>query len=249
MSYILDALRRADAERQRGAVPGLNAHPAPAPQADAAPPDRGLPWAGVLAGLALLVAIAVAAWLAGRSDSPGAVPTVAVPAPPVAAVPAPAAPVTTTPTPAPAVVPTTPTTVTAPLATGPTTVTVTVTGPTVVPASPPARSTGPRAAPASSPPAASVAPSAASAPGPADRAVPAGRVPSLAEMPDSLRQQLPPLVLGGGVYSEQAAQRLVIVNGQVTHEGDQPAAGLRVLQIRPRSVVFSFRGQLFEVGL
>jgi general secretion pathway protein B len=74
-------------------------------------------------------------------------------------------------------------------------------------------------------------------------------VPTLAELPDGIRQQVPPLTLGGGVYSTQAAQRLVIVNGQVVHEGDQPAAGLRVVQIRPRSVVFSFQGQAFEIGL
>ena len=30
MSYILDALRRADAERERGNVPGLHAQPMPA---------------------------------------------------------------------------------------------------------------------------------------------------------------------------------------------------------------------------
>ena len=51
------------------------------------------------------------------------------------------------------------------------------------------------------------------------------------------------------MYSEQAAQRLVLVNGHVAHVGDEPVAGLRVLQIRPRSVVFSFQGQLFEAGL
>ena len=36
MSYILDALRRADAERERGAVPGLHAQPVPPVSADAA---------------------------------------------------------------------------------------------------------------------------------------------------------------------------------------------------------------------
>ena len=43
MSYVLDALRRAEAERARGAVPGLNTQPLAEPAAP--PPQRGpLPW-------------------------------------------------------------------------------------------------------------------------------------------------------------------------------------------------------------
>jgi general secretion pathway protein B len=143
----------------------------------------------------------------------------------------------------------------APQTTGPTTVTVTVTGPGVAPATPALRAPDPRSAsrkPAASAPATAIAAaSAATAPAsaPAETPPAAARVPTLAELPDAIRQQVPPLTLGGGVYSTQATQRLVIVNGQVVHEGDQPAAGLRVVQIRPRSVVFSFRGQQFELGL
>ncbi|HWH73701.1 MAG TPA: hypothetical protein VNV16_05500, partial [Methylibium sp.] len=55
MSYILDALRKADAQRARGAVPDLAAQPLDAPGADAPAPQRrlGLPVAA-LATLAVL---------------------------------------------------------------------------------------------------------------------------------------------------------------------------------------------------
>ena len=80
MSYILDALRRADAERQRGAVPGLHDQPAllqpeadgPAPLATAA---RGLMWAG--GGVLLAAALAGAWWLGRGSPAPGAAATMA----------------------------------------------------------------------------------------------------------------------------------------------------------------------------
>ena len=75
------------------------------------------------------------------------------------------------------------------------------------------------------------------------------RVPALASLPEALRRQLPPLALGGGMYAEQPAQRLVLVNGQVAHEGDDLGRGLRLLQIRPRSVVFAFGEQMFELAL
>lgn len=67
MSYILDALRRADAERERerererDAVPGLNAQPAPA--FDAVRPLRRMPAAGLW--LALGAALGVAGVVAG----------------------------------------------------------------------------------------------------------------------------------------------------------------------------------------
>jgi general secretion pathway protein B len=76
---------------------------------------------------------------------------------------------------------------------------------------------------------------------------PPAHVPTLAELPESTRASLPALTLGGTVYANVAAQRLVVLNGQVFHQGDQPIAGLVVKEIRPRSVVLSYRGQAFEL--
>ena len=65
MSYILDALRRADAERQHGQVPGLNTQ-ASVPRV-APPPLRrsSLVWA--LLALVLVAAAGGAWWWAGRA--------------------------------------------------------------------------------------------------------------------------------------------------------------------------------------
>jgi general secretion pathway protein B len=83
---------------------------------------------------------------------------------------------------------------------------------------------------------------------PATAAAPA-RVPRLADLPDSLRRDLPALSLGGSVFADQPAARIVIVNGQVFREGERPAPGLLVQQIGMRTVTFEFRGQRFEVPL
>ncbi|MBC7955599.1 MAG: hypothetical protein H7Y33_06995, partial [Cytophagales bacterium] len=65
MSYILDALRRADSERERGAVPNLHAKPAPGALADADDDDgerrRPQPLVWAVIGLLLLI-IAVLGW-------------------------------------------------------------------------------------------------------------------------------------------------------------------------------------------
>ena len=113
MSYILDALRRADAERERGRVPGLHTQVPPSrttepPAARGARPSRGPLWIGL--GV-LAAAIAGIAWWLMRdgasapppgpvTQAPSSAPAFQPeppPAPPprmgVAPAPAPAAPV------------------------------------------------------------------------------------------------------------------------------------------------------------
>ncbi len=219
MSYILDALRRADAERERGGVPGLHTQAMPE-AADDEPPGRrrGLaPWQWLALGLAAGLAVAVAwTW---RSDEPPPAAPPPPPPPPQAALPAPPAP------PAPPAQPPTPVepvpAVAAPVAIAPM-----------------------RAAPAPAPAAPASAAEPAAAPATAPR-----RVNSLAELPPDARAGLPPLAFGGSIYSNTPANRLLIVNGQLMHEGDALGPGVTLEQIKPKAAVLNIRGQRFEVGL
>ncbi|MCE4557335.1 general secretion pathway protein GspB [Pelomonas cellulosilytica] len=90
MSYILDALRRAEAdrERERGQVPGLHTQPPSGSDATPSAPRRAwLPWVG--GGLLLVAGVGAGSWFAA---SPGNSPAPATPAtPPPATVPQPAA--------------------------------------------------------------------------------------------------------------------------------------------------------------
>ena len=206
MSYILDALKKADADRERdaAAVPDLYA------QADAA---RGARAAARPAGWLLLglgaggLVLAVLAW---RWFS--AAPVDAAPPAPITQAPA-ALPVTAPPVPAIA--------------------TPAVLAPAVSP-------------PAAAAPARERAPAKSTTPASAAAAAEA-RLATLAELPPDVRRQLPVLVVGGSVYSPNAASRMVILNGQVFREGDKPVEGLSVEQIRLKSTVLAFRGQRFEL--
>ena len=117
MSFILDALRRADAERERGQVPGLNSQAQSLPPAAAAPtPVRRqavpvLAWLLSGVGAGLVLAASVGWWLSsGRSAGTASVPSplaatspaVAPPSPPPVAATGTAA---TSPAPAPAPAP------------------------------------------------------------------------------------------------------------------------------------------------
>jgi general secretion pathway protein B len=79
MSFILDALRRAEAERQSGQVPGLH-DAAAAPVVATAPAARGaLPWAVGLPAMALGVAALAWWWWPTPAAAPPAVTTAATP--------------------------------------------------------------------------------------------------------------------------------------------------------------------------
>ena len=67
-------------------------------------------------------------------------------------------------------------------------------------------------------------------------------------LPPDVRAQLPRLAVGGAIYSEVPSARMVILNGQVFHEGDKPAADTVLEQIRLKSAVLNFRGQRYEVS-
>lgn len=228
MSLILDALRRADAERERGNVPGLHT---PQPMAPAALPAGGARTSvvvlSVLAGA--VFAGGVAAWWHWRqpfgAPAPGpavvAVAPVLVPVVPPAPVPAPvvAAPVTAAPA-SPVV----------PLAVAPAPVVAPkkVEAVKALPAVPLSGSGAvPAAAPATAEP---------------------GRVPMLQDLPAAVRQQLPSLAVSGASYSADPAYRMVIVNGQVLHEGDQAGSGVLLEAIAPRIVVFKGLGQRWGQG-
>lgn len=232
MSYILDALRRAEAdrERERGQVPGLNTQAvSTSDAARAAGPRRWLPWAG--GGLLLLAGIGAGSWWAsGPQDAtpPVSPPTptpvataapVAVPAPPAAPTPQPTAsaspylplvppPVAVTTAPAPRPVSE---------ATAPAPVAVAVPAP--VPPAPPA--------PAPTP--------AAEAP-----------IPRLAELPEAIRRDVPRIVVSGSVYSDDPRGRFAMINGEVLREGAQLGPDHVLELIRPRELVFRFRGHRYR---
>ena len=104
----------------------------------------------------------------------------------------------------------------------------------------------PPARPAPRPPAASRAGRArrhAARPRPPD-----DRIYSLAELPESVRRELPKLSYGGGSYSGDKASRLAFLNGQVFREGDTIAPGLVLRQVKQKGAILAYKGYRFEIG-
>jgi general secretion pathway protein B len=82
------------------------------------------------------------------------------------------------------------------------------------------------------------------APTPASAALPVVR---LAQLSAEQRRELPPLVVGGSVWSDSAASRFVLIDGQLLHEGDRIAPGLVLERIAPKSAWLLWRDRRIEL--
>ena len=68
------------------------------------------------------------------------------------------------------------------------------------------------------------------------------------ELPPDLQRELPALAVSGTVYSSDPSQRLLMVNGELLHEGDRIGPELVVEEIRRKDAVLRYKGQRFSVS-
>jgi general secretion pathway protein B len=219
MSYILDALRRADSERERGAIPSLHAKPVPVALADSDDEGEGrrsqpLLWAVI--ALSVLLAVVLAWLFLGRGGEPEAAPApVALTAPPAPAMAQP--PPRLPPMPAPEPV--------APL--------IDPKPPVLPPVQAPQSAQAPKAA---------AKPQAPASVADERQAV------AFNDLPDNIRRELPQLVIGGAMYSQTPANRMLILNGQVFREGDKVTGQLVLEQIKLKSAVLAYKGYRYSIN-
>jgi len=240
MSLILEALRKSEAERQRGRAPGLFVEQRPAHSRNPRVPA----WAWGLGALLVAVllawgwrewqrpAVVVVATVAPSADTVTEAPptSTAERAAPAPGEPASLAPITLAPSPA------TPSVALAPVRIEPAPAPV-ETAPAPAPAAETVRGTG--AAPGSE---AMRTP----LPDPAPAATPAAEpatLPGLETLAASERSALPPLKLSMHVFAANAAERFVILDGKRLAEGASPAAGVVLEEIRRDGLVLSVNGQ------
>lgn len=256
MSYILDALRRADSEKAPGTVPGLHSQPTAASATPVPRRRRTRPLVWILGGGAIGLLATLTLWFVTRPPSTPLA-TVGTPAP-VANSPAPAANPGAQPAApaasAPAASPT------APVVSQPAAPAEPVGGATdsaragtvdpMTPVAPPAPWPSPKAAGANT---AAAAPGAATAKQPPAKADKAAAQPPVVpivlrdELPANLKAELPPLAVGGSMYSSVAANRTLILDGRLVRENERLTPELVLEEIRLKSAVLRYKGQRFEI--
>jgi general secretion pathway protein B len=231
MSYILEALKKAQAERQLGETPGIHTPTLDVPAGAGAPLRKPLVAAVAVMGV-VIVALAAVVW---RQAAP------AQPVQPAAAAATPAQRVQ------PAVATAAPAQAAQPAA-----VPVQAAQPPVdaMPAQPPQPSQPVRQA-TPAPPAVAKAPEppARVAAAPAKAEEPAGEEPvqALRDLPEPIRRAVPPVAMSGYMYSPNPADRLILIDKVLRREGDEVAPGLVLERLEPKGAVFTFRGYRFRM--
>jgi general secretion pathway protein B len=75
------------------------------------------------------------------------------------------------------------------------------------------------------------------------------RIFNLNDLPSSVQQSLPPFTISVFIYSEDPNYRMVKINGQMLREGQDLTNGLKLKEITPDGVIFSYQNYRFRVGL
>ena len=215
MSIILQALKKADAARDIGSVPTLKAHAAQGLGEDHDPDASRARWPLVVLLLGVLaLGAAVGIW-ASRSSSSSSSVNLATSA------------------------------VVASRSVEPTKQGV-VASAAPLPMAPPAPTvvlpTVPAVVTAKVMPASASTSAPASTPAPKVSAA-AAAAPPLEELSAEQRRGLPAITVNGSIYADKADDRILIINGQVLHEGDLVAPDLTLITVGAKSAVLRF-GQL-----
>jgi general secretion pathway protein B len=75
------------------------------------------------------------------------------------------------------------------------------------------------------------------------------KIYSFKELPEGIRKELPPLSLSIALYSEDPAARIVRIDGQSLREGQDLAPGLKLEQIIEHGAILSYRNYQFRIGI
>lgn len=71
-------------------------------------------------------------------------------------------------------------------------------------------------------------------------------ITALRDLPASIQQQVPPVSIGGYIYSDNKADRSVLINNRLRREGEDVAPGLTLERMTPTGVVLAYKGYRFH---
>lgn len=248
MSYILDALKKAEAERQIGDVPSIHA---PAPGASVRTEEapfvrRYLPW--LITGLLAAAILAYLFWSHPWSHNE-ATPAVLVQAPIPAPAPAPVqpAPAAVNETPAPVqAAPIAPAPQVAPVPEKPAHPAKQAVAAVEKPKAQEAKVVAPAATAAPVPPPAASPPETSSA---ATTTAPVQEeAGTVQDLPAAIQRELPPVTITGYLYARNPADRSAVINKKLLHEGESIAPDLVLDKLTPKGAVLNYKGYRYRIS-
>jgi general secretion pathway protein B len=83
---------------------------------------------------------------------------------------------------------------------------------------------------------------------PAAPPAPEDSLPYLQQLPDAQQRDIPRVTFGGYMYSANPADRLLLVDKALRHEGEEVAPGLVLEKLLPKAAVMNYRGTRYRVA-
>jgi len=75
------------------------------------------------------------------------------------------------------------------------------------------------------------------------------QVQSMRDLPEPIQRAIPQITLGGYMYSKNPADRLLLIDKVLRREGEEVAPGLVLEKLQPKQAIFGFRGYRYRVAL
>ncbi len=224
MSYILDALKKSDAEARKGQLPSIHSHHADDAQTASRPAWQYM-LIGAL-GIVLLAAVGMQMFPVRQHAMSVAINAPAsTPAIPRTTQAAPELPATSQPS----------------FQAAPAPVETAVRQQTENKV----KQTMPK--PAQNPVAAKPSPPPSRTESPPEKAL--QNTPLRSQLPVSVQQSLPPIQISGHIFDPKPQARMVFINGHIQRQGDNISPQLRLLAITPSGVELEFRGTPFRIDI
>jgi len=74
------------------------------------------------------------------------------------------------------------------------------------------------------------------------------QVMTLAQLPQHIQGEMPPLAISGSIYASESKDRMLLVGKQMVREGQEIAPGLVLQHVLPKSAVLQYKGYVFKVN-
>jgi general secretion pathway protein B len=72
-------------------------------------------------------------------------------------------------------------------------------------------------------------------------------IQNLRDLPEPIQRAIPAITMGGYMYSRNPADRLLLIDKVLRHEGEEVAPGLVLDKLQPKAAVFTFKGYRYRV--
>ena len=86
-------------------------------------------------------------------------------------------------------------------------------------------------------------------PQPEKKMVPDNKIYAINELPEAVRQGLPSITISTHIYASDKSERLAAINGHIGREGQEVMTGITLESITPDGVILRYQGYKFRIGL